>query len=127
MNREEAYRAMLDGEKITHKEWDPPSFGVYLQGSFNRFYVDPKVNPFVWSLLSLNIEDGYEIYQEPKKKVVKRYWAWRINLAGWERIGFYLDDDGFDSDGTEHYVKSWEKTPKQKIEGDYVDVELGCE
>lgn len=62
MNRNEAYEAMIRGEKIRHKNWRNGVHVLCKDGKF--FYVVGKTESSVVGCMSL--EYGYELYQEPK-------------------------------------------------------------
>lgn len=73
MNREEAYKEMLDGKKITHKEWSEGKYAYYLSGDFYFRNIDPTMYLHHKGMYH---EDGYKIY----KKTVKKEFARWINV-----------------------------------------------
>lgn len=79
MTRNEAFKAMIDGHKITHESLPENSYCFFDGGTF---YVRQDNYKQTYIHLS-EYEDGYEIYQEPKKteKVV------------WYRVTAHKNDD----------------------------------
>jgi len=82
MTRNEAYKAMIDGHKITHKGFIKDTY-VYFDG-ISICAVKVKYNQTYRTDLSIH-EDGYEIYQEPKK----------TEKVAWYRVSYHYKDESF--------------------------------
>lgn len=103
MNRKEAILAMLDGKKVCQKEY-PSSYFYYndLRGFVfcSRSGVETKL------VDAINKVDGYELYEEPKKKVKKKVTLYRYTY----RTKNHAGNDGFDQSGWSK--NSWEEFNK---------------
>ena len=114
MKKREAIQAMLDGKKVDHPMFeDKNDYLYYSHGRFTDFEgvsVD----------LNLIANDGWEIRQEPKKKVkFYRYW---IHLADVSSSAWYSDCGlQYTSGG----IKKSRPLPEHlKIHGAYIELEV---
>ena len=62
MNAREALTHLLNGKKITSKDWEPHEY-IFLDSNGKIASDDPSFNYF-----TVDNDEDYQIYQEPKKK-----------------------------------------------------------
>lgn len=85
----------------------------------------------IWRGLDQNQEYGYYTsnnktwhpYTEPKKK--KKYWLWNLkDIDGaWYKTRVYYNDVGLDTSGNDFH-SNWDDVKKQKLENEYIEIEV---
>lgn len=72
MNRNEAFKAMIDGHKITHTSWNLTNGLCYFE--HNEFYYKTRYKTERLNRV-MDCKDGYEIYTEKKTEKITWYRA----------------------------------------------------
>jgi hypothetical protein len=122
MTREEAIKALVDGKIVIAKD------------NYGQWYVKFQAGRFTYSS-SINDSNfcgdfefrdyySYKIYEEPKKKKLKRFWLWNVKLNSGDIIKseFYLDEDCKATSGLEIYKDPGALLKKHKNE--FIDIEV---
>lgn len=90
MTKLEAIKAMCDGKKVYNTEWDMSEQYLYMssKGRIND-NDDDMVN------ISVEYDDGWEIFVEPKEKVKLYKYIWKRNDEWLEDCIYHKDDKSF--------------------------------
>ena len=101
MTKKEAIRAMLDGKKVKHEGDHGEGYWSY-NGAF--LFNGKNNSP------SAMVNEGWEIYQEPKKKVKKTFWrAWCIIGDCLCPSSFYETKEDAKAASVDPIIVDWEK------------------
>jgi hypothetical protein len=113
MTREEAIRAMLDGEKVRYCQWPEDEFLFYDSSGFRN--TDGKCTDI--NMFSV-CGSGWEIYQEQKKKVKMWKWAFRYtdDDTFFETNAFYADRKQLESEAQYDNLRDVQKLEYSMIE-----------
>lgn len=120
MEKKDFYKLHI-GQKLYHANGDVNLIlGLFDEATIlansEKVQFEGGVNYISWQ----HVCRAYSLAPLKKKK---RFWQWRIDgPCGWRRPDFYYDDNGEDTYG-HSYSGDWEWR-KQKIEDDFIDVEV---
>lgn len=110
MTRNEAFKAMIDGYKITHTSWNLSNGLCYFEDNgfyYKTRYKTERVNR------AMDCEDGYEIYTEKKTEKVtwyRVYYHFKDNKYPQGSTCLYRNKDDFlngigDFESSFHWIK----------------------
>jgi hypothetical protein len=96
MKSNEALKAMIDGEKVTHCTYNKGSYYYWNRDESEFWFYSAFSGLRSKATVALNYKDRYEIYKEPKKK--EKYWLWLNPVNGYVTSKVF-NEQGFSVEG----------------------------
>jgi hypothetical protein len=120
-NQKEIMEALLRGETLIYKDKHLGNMEVILNKKRGNLVIKHDESFVISDVFFALFSVPYH-WETKKKTVTKRFWIWNIKEPHYRKTSVYFDESGMDTTG--NFYRGWNEYEKQKLEDEFIDVEV---